>query len=105
MWMAACAVNSCFSYFWDVERDWEISWFTNTRGVHLPHCMKPTSPFPLGHTRRAFTGTMSGMWAGTRLSVNLCLLQEITFFLTAKKFSSGRKQRGQCFLSHNSMKA
>jgi len=32
MWMAACAVNSCFSYFWDVERDWEISWFTNTRG-------------------------------------------------------------------------
>jgi EXS family len=33
LWIAACAINSGFSYFWDVERDWEISWFTNTRGA------------------------------------------------------------------------
>lgn len=32
LWVAACALNSGFSYFWDVERDWEISWFTNTHG-------------------------------------------------------------------------
>lgn len=32
LWVAAYLVNSSFSYFWDVERDWEISWFTNTRG-------------------------------------------------------------------------
>lgn len=33
LWIAACALNSSYSYFWDVERDWEIAWFTNTRGV------------------------------------------------------------------------
>lgn len=34
LWVAACALNSGFSYFWDVERDWEISWFTNSHGAH-----------------------------------------------------------------------
>lgn len=32
LWITSSFVNSSFSYFWDVERDWEISWFSNTRG-------------------------------------------------------------------------
>lgn len=28
LWLAAALLNSAYSYFWDVERDWEISWFT-----------------------------------------------------------------------------
>ena len=27
-WVACQLLNTCFSYFWDVERDWEIQWFT-----------------------------------------------------------------------------
>ena len=30
-WVAAQLLNSCFSYYWDVERDWEVSWFSNRR--------------------------------------------------------------------------
>eukprot|EP00887_Chlorella_sp_A99_P006633 scaffold3.g6633.t1 len=28
LWLAAALVNSTYSYVWDVERDWEISWFS-----------------------------------------------------------------------------
>lgn len=28
LWLAAALVNSCYSYFWDVERDWEIQFFS-----------------------------------------------------------------------------
>ena len=31
-WVAAQLLNSCFSYYWDVERDWEVSWFSNGGG-------------------------------------------------------------------------
>ena len=31
-WVAAQLLNSCFSYYWDVERDWEVSWFSNRGG-------------------------------------------------------------------------
>ena len=28
MWLAAALLNSGYSYFWDLERDWEIQAFT-----------------------------------------------------------------------------
>ncbi|GAB4823276.1 hypothetical protein N2152v2_010322 [Parachlorella kessleri] len=28
LWLAAALLNSCYSYFWDVERDWEIQLFS-----------------------------------------------------------------------------
>ena len=29
LWMGAALFNSSFSYFWDIERDWEIQFFTS----------------------------------------------------------------------------
>ncbi len=28
LWLIAALINSSYSYFWDIERDWEIQWFT-----------------------------------------------------------------------------
>ncbi|KAK9908550.1 hypothetical protein WJX75_009555 [Coccomyxa subellipsoidea] len=28
MWLAAALLNSSYSYFWDIERDWDIQWFS-----------------------------------------------------------------------------
>ncbi len=28
LWLAAALLNSSYSYFWDIERDWDIQWFT-----------------------------------------------------------------------------
>ncbi len=28
LWLAAALLNSVYSYYWDIERDWEISWFS-----------------------------------------------------------------------------
>lgn len=28
LWLGAALLNSAYSFFWDVERDWEISFFT-----------------------------------------------------------------------------
>lgn len=28
LWLASALLNSGYSFFWDVERDWEISWFS-----------------------------------------------------------------------------
>ncbi|KAI7841272.1 hypothetical protein COHA_005045 [Chlorella ohadii] len=39
LWLGAALLNSAYSYFWDVERDWEISFFTQIgqqRGAPLP---------------------------------------------------------------------
>eukprot|EP01025_Chloroclados_australasicus_P027577 TRINITY_DN27334_c0_g1_i1.p1 TRINITY_DN27334_c0_g1~~TRINITY_DN27334_c0_g1_i1.p1 ORF type:complete len:243 (-),score=15.37 TRINITY_DN27334_c0_g1_i1:684-1343(-) len=27
-WVCAQLLNTCYSYYWDVERDWDISWFS-----------------------------------------------------------------------------
>ena len=27
LWLGAAFLNSAYSFYWDVERDWEISWF------------------------------------------------------------------------------
>ena len=34
LWLAAAFLNSAFSYYWDVERDWEISFFSQMRAKH-----------------------------------------------------------------------
>lgn len=50
LWLAAAFVNSGYSYFWDVERDWDIQWFTARSGelllsgVNLP-CSLPAVPY------------------------------------------------------------
>ncbi len=28
LWLAAALLNSSYSYYWDIERDWDIQWFT-----------------------------------------------------------------------------
>ena len=33
LWLAAAFINSGYSYYWDVERDWDISFFSNRTGV------------------------------------------------------------------------
>jgi hypothetical protein len=33
LWLGAALLNSSYSYFWDVERDWEIHFFTSP-GAH-----------------------------------------------------------------------
>lgn len=61
-WVAAQLLNSCFSYYWDVERDWEVSWFSNRRsggsgtgsgsngglvaGLVPPPIIKPSATLP-----------------------------------------------------------
>ena len=32
LWVAFSLINSGFSYFWDIERDWDIQWFTASTG-------------------------------------------------------------------------
>ena len=29
LWLGAALLNSSYSYFWDIERDWEIQFFTS----------------------------------------------------------------------------
>lgn len=33
LWLAAAFINSGYSYYWDVERDWDISFFSNRTGL------------------------------------------------------------------------
>ena len=33
LWLVFSLINCCFSYFWDIERDWDIQWFTASTGV------------------------------------------------------------------------
>ena len=35
LWLGAALLNSSFSYFWDIERDWEIQLFTSPGRVCL----------------------------------------------------------------------
>lgn len=28
LWLASALLNSSYSYYWDIERDWDIQWFT-----------------------------------------------------------------------------
>ena len=45
LWLVACFLNSTFSYYWDVERDWEIGWFSVMRKRRTPF-VKPILPQP-----------------------------------------------------------
>jgi hypothetical protein len=77
LWLGAALLNTCYSYFWDLERDWEISFFSQMgesggtgegtqarqRGcrrrrwgdagrcpdphLHTPTCPRPRRPPPL----------------------------------------------------------
>ncbi|EFN53201.1 hypothetical protein CHLNCDRAFT_11403, partial [Chlorella variabilis] len=33
LWLGAAFLNSAYSFYWDVERDWEISWFGQMGGA------------------------------------------------------------------------
>ena len=35
LWLASAFLNSGYSYFWDLERDWEIQAFTARSGNNL----------------------------------------------------------------------
>eukprot|EP00803_Ostreobium_quekettii_P001984 evm.model.scf_256EXC.3 EVM.evm.TU.scf_256EXC.3 scf_256EXC:19300-20154(+) len=36
MWFLASAVNTMYSYYWDIEMDWDISWFRDGKGWPWP---------------------------------------------------------------------
>ena len=44
LWVLSALLNSAYSYFWDVERDWEVQWFTAPAGW-LPCSSELGSPF------------------------------------------------------------
>ncbi|KAK9813520.1 hypothetical protein WJX73_004163 [Symbiochloris irregularis] len=45
LWLASAFLNSAYSYFWDLERDWEIKAFTSRQGEPLMGCVrKPPLP-------------------------------------------------------------
>ena len=35
LWLVSALVNSAYSYYWDVERDWDIQFFSNRTGEQL----------------------------------------------------------------------
>ena len=37
LWLLAGLLNSAYSYFWDLERDWEVPAFTGRSGEGLTH--------------------------------------------------------------------
>jgi len=59
LWVAAQLLNTCFSYFWDVERDWEIQWFSRM-GSGSGAGPRPSSP---SLARGAGGGPTAGRWA------------------------------------------
>ena len=45
LWLGAALLNSSYSYFWDIERDWEIQFFSS------PGALTPlTMPWVCLHT-------------------------------------------------------
>ena len=43
LWLLSALLNSAYSYFWDLERDWEIPAFTGRSGAHLSWIYVPAS--------------------------------------------------------------
>lgn len=37
LWVMSALLNSAYSYYWDVERDWEVQWFSAPAGTLLFH--------------------------------------------------------------------
>ena len=35
LWLASALLNSSYSYYWDIERDWDIQWFTAPGALFL----------------------------------------------------------------------
>eukprot|EP00889_Picochlorum_renovo_P002646 jgi/Picre1/29676/NNA_005059.t1 len=53
LWLLAACVNSGFSYFWDIERDWEISFFSQI-GSHKRLHARTILPQPTNFSRRTY---------------------------------------------------
>lgn len=43
MWLLSALINSSYSYYWDIERDWDIQWFTAPGVLEIHHCGKTLS--------------------------------------------------------------
>lgn len=52
LWLGAAFFNSAYSFFWDVERDWEVSFFTQMRAQRS---LLPTPVLPTPTQYRRFT--------------------------------------------------
>ncbi|KAI8946062.1 EXS family-domain-containing protein [Xylaria longipes] len=50
LWMAACTVNSLYSFYWDVAKDWDLTLFDGARARN-----NPEHPFGLRRTLRIGT--------------------------------------------------
>ena len=53
LWLLAAFVNSSFSYFWDIERDWEISFFSLMRR-RKSVLVRPALPQPTQISERTY---------------------------------------------------
>ena len=53
LWLLAACLNSGFSYFWDIERDWEISFFSQMKSHKKIHA-KAILPQPTNFSRKTF---------------------------------------------------
>lgn len=58
LWLFAAFVNSSFSYFWDVERDWEISFFSSMRRKRTV-LVRPVLPQPTQISERTYLYLMA----------------------------------------------
>ena len=58
LWLLAALVNSSFSYFWDVERDWEISYFSSMRRKKTV-MVRPVLPHPTQISERTYLYLMA----------------------------------------------
>jgi hypothetical protein len=39
LWLIAAFLNSAYSYYWDIERDWDIAFFTSPSGNRYQPCI------------------------------------------------------------------
>lgn len=40
LWLVAAFLNSAYSYYWDIERDWEIAFFTSPSGIEFKRLLR-----------------------------------------------------------------
>jgi hypothetical protein len=59
LWLAAALLNSCYSYFWDIERDWEIQFFSSASEL-LPCSRLGLRSYP-GYDRACGVHTFGSM--------------------------------------------
>lgn len=58
LWLAAAFLNSAYSYYWDIERDWEIAFFTSPSDQSWMGLKKPVLKDKLQYSRAFYVYLM-----------------------------------------------